>query len=689
MPAVGASITVFLAGTGTPATIYSDDGLTTTTNPLTADINGRFAFYVADGRYDLQYSGAGLTTYKLTDIDVHDVTDLTSAGKTPIPGNLQFTGINTHAGTETFSAQLVSSVATGTAPFSVSSTTLVPNLNVATAVTATNLTGPGAVTGTFSGSPTFSGNPTFTGAVTVNSLQGLPVVGGATYPCTAAGINAAIAAAPAAGGVINARGCSAITGQTTTVNVGSNTQNITLQLGTYTYSGTANPLFLVHCRSVLALDQGTVIQQTSNTANGVILAGGNSPTGALSGGIEGSGLILGPGAAVSTGNGLVLGGTTDPGNIIGNAANYVHIGPITITGFGMGEKYGNNTYIIQHQHTSLNGNANCAIFPSTVTPVGEGIEYSHGLCASSTATPANFTITGSGNFAFHSTSFDQANLIVNGVANAADVVMDGQFHFEYPVASSALDFIQMSGNVSHLVELYGPEMIEDTVSARTEFISQASGHLKIFGGKFLAAQATANIVNTSSTGGTEVYGVLTNNISASIGGTGATNLRLEVGTFVPGFGSAAVVSPRLGPSTSQLHIVPAVATDTFALLAAAQTLTNKTLTSPAIATPTLSGSATQGGVTAPITQTIASGTATMTTAAITGPNCGTTVTVSATGVLTTDSITFADNAAPATTTNGPLTIKAWPTANNVNFVYCVQSGTITPAAATLNFRVVR
>ena len=102
MPAAGALITVFNAGTLTKSSLYSDDGVTTATNPLTADINGRFAFYVADGRYDIQYSGAGLTTYKLTDIDVHDVTDLTSAGKTPIAGNLQFTGINTHSATETF-----------------------------------------------------------------------------------------------------------------------------------------------------------------------------------------------------------------------------------------------------------------------------------------------------------------------------------------------------------------------------------------------------------------------------------------------------------------------------------------------------------------------------------------------------------------------------------------------------------
>lgn len=91
------------------------------------------------------------------------------------------------------------------------------------------------------------------------------------------------------------------------------------------------------------------------------------------------------------------------------------------------------------------------------------------------------------------------------------------------------------------------------------------------------------------------------------------------------------------------------------------------------------------GLSGCIPQVVASGTATMTTAAITAGNCGTTVTVAAAGVATTDSIAFSFNAAPAGSNAG---LVSWPTANNVNFAYCPNSAE-TPAAATINWRVVR
>ena len=86
---------------------------------------------------------------------------------------------------------------------------------------------------------------------------------------------------------------------------------------------------------------------------------------------------------------------------------------------------------------------------------------------------------------------------------------------------------------------------------------------------------------------------------------------------------------------------------------------------------------------------ISSGTATMTTAAIAAGACGTTVTVSASGVATTDAISFSFNAAPAANP-AELPISSWPTANNVNFQYCnPTAGSVTPNAATINWRVVR
>lgn len=88
--------------------------------------------------------------------------------------------------------------------------------------------------------------------------------------------------------------------------------------------------------------------------------------------------------------------------------------------------------------------------------------------------------------------------------------------------------------------------------------------------------------------------------------------------------------------------------------------------------------------------TIGKGTASMTTAGITTGACGTTVTVGATGVLTTDTISFARNAAATIGNGGGLTLNAWPTAGNVNFNYCNSAaGTITPTAMTINWTVVR
>lgn len=93
---------------------------------------------------------------------------------------------------------------------------------------------------------------------------------------------------------------------------------------------------------------------------------------------------------------------------------------------------------------------------------------------------------------------------------------------------------------------------------------------------------------------------------------------------------------------------------------------------------------------------VVSGTATLGTSAISSGACATVVTVSATGVLTTDTIQATFNADPTAVTgyspsaNGMLTIIAYPTADNMNFKVCNNtSSSITPGAITLNGRVAR
>jgi hypothetical protein len=51
------TITVYLAGTSTPATLYSDSTGTSLANPFTANSHGRYQFYASNGSYDVRLSG--------------------------------------------------------------------------------------------------------------------------------------------------------------------------------------------------------------------------------------------------------------------------------------------------------------------------------------------------------------------------------------------------------------------------------------------------------------------------------------------------------------------------------------------------------------------------------------------------------------------------------------------------------
>jgi hypothetical protein len=70
-----ASVTVKTSPGGVTATIYSDDGVTTQSNPLTTDSNGEFTFYAADGEYTLTVSGTGITSRTIGPIILHDPAD--------------------------------------------------------------------------------------------------------------------------------------------------------------------------------------------------------------------------------------------------------------------------------------------------------------------------------------------------------------------------------------------------------------------------------------------------------------------------------------------------------------------------------------------------------------------------------------------------------------------------------------
>src|SRR5215469_1632836 len=70
-----ATITVYLAGTTSLATLYSDNHTTPTplANPFTADENGYWFFYAANGRYDVRISGVDIACpWTLGDVMLDD-----------------------------------------------------------------------------------------------------------------------------------------------------------------------------------------------------------------------------------------------------------------------------------------------------------------------------------------------------------------------------------------------------------------------------------------------------------------------------------------------------------------------------------------------------------------------------------------------------------------------------------------
>jgi len=117
-------------------------------------------------------------------------------------------------------------------------------------------------------------------------------------------------------------------------------------------------------------------------------------------------------------------------------------------------------------------------------------------------------------------------------------------------------------------------------------------------------------------------------------------------------------------------------------------------TTPGTGVATALGNAT--GSTGGVPVNIASGTVALGTSAISSGACATVVTVSGSGIATTDVIDWGFNGDPTSTTgyqastNGMLTIVAYPSVGNANFKVCNNTAaSITPGAVTLNWRVRR
>lgn len=226
---------------------------------------------------------------------------------------------------------------------------------------------------------------------------------------------------------------------------------------------------------------------------------------------------------------------------------------------------------------------------------------------------------------------------------------------------------------------FGSANLRTTRPRVTTSIDDANGN------EVIITPATASAVNEVT-----VTNAATGNAPSIAASGGDTNINLTLsgkgtGTVNIAGSGAGTLGLADTDASHYLNVTPG------SNLTADRTLT--VTTGDANRVLTISGDTTLGGGT--MTATIGSGTAALGTSAITSGSCAAVVTVSATGVATTDTITWVFNADPTSTTGynpstGVLTIFVYPTANNVNFKVCnTTAGSITPGAVTLNWRVVR
>lgn len=132
MPAASATVTVRLAGTATLANLFNSNSTADPkANPFTAGTDGLAQFYAANSRYDVTFSGGGITTpWSLGDVLLFDPNDVTSGA----PINVKESPYNARGdGLTDDTAAFVAAFATGRTIYIPAGSYLTNNLTLAAA----------------------------------------------------------------------------------------------------------------------------------------------------------------------------------------------------------------------------------------------------------------------------------------------------------------------------------------------------------------------------------------------------------------------------------------------------------------------------------------------------------------------------------------------------------------------------
>lgn len=300
----------------------------------------------------------------------------------------------------------------------------------------------------------------------------------------------------------------------------------------------------------------------------------------------------------------------------------------------------------------------------------------------------------------YGTSFDEnitaAVSVIGGITNPEPVFSCVACHFEN-LSSGTGQYITASNAT---VFLYGGAIYDDrTVGTNAQFIS-ASGtsYITALGTSLNSGGITVTqAVNFSGTSRGFLNFIttpvaITSEYNTAYTSAPVINIPLRGTSLTP---LSASATGWLASSSIPFILSAGVGLNNYSLIAANPvTARNLTINDPggndtflfSAATQTLSNKSTAAG---PLAGTVASGTSTLTSGAVTTNTCQTAVTTAATGTAATDAIEWSYATAPGTA-DAVMHVSPYPTANNVNFTRCnATSASQTGTAIVINWRVSR